>query len=87
MGDPWRKPSPELVDSFLEAVAGTEGLDEHKMFGFPAAFVGGNMAAGLHQETMIVRVDPGRWATPRRAPARARRGPAPDGSDRGRRSG
>lgn len=56
MADPWRKPSPELVDTFHEAVAGIEGLEVRKMFGFPAAFAGGNMAAGLHQETMMVRL-------------------------------
>jgi len=54
--DPWRKPSPELVDRFHEAVAGIEGLEVRKMFGFPAAFIGGNMTAGLHQDTFMVRL-------------------------------
>jgi TfoX/Sxy family transcriptional regulator of competence genes len=26
------------------------------MFGFPAAFLGGNMVAGLHQDTVMVRL-------------------------------
>lgn len=56
MHDPWRKPSDELVERFHEAVAGIEGVEVRKMFGFPAAFVGGNMTAGLHQETFIVRL-------------------------------
>jgi TfoX/Sxy family transcriptional regulator of competence genes len=54
--EPWRKPSADLVDRFHEAVAGIEGLEVRKMFGMPAAFVGGNMATGLHQESFIVRL-------------------------------
>lgn len=54
--DPWRKPQQELVDRFHEAVAGIEGVEVRKMFGFPAAFVGGNMTAGLHQDTFMVRL-------------------------------
>jgi TfoX/Sxy family transcriptional regulator of competence genes len=54
--DPWRKPETELVDRFHEAVAGIEGVEVRKMFGFPAAFVGGNMTAGLHQDTFMVRL-------------------------------
>ena len=52
----WRKSSPKLVDRFHEVVAGIEGLEVRKMFGYPAGFVGGNMVAGLHQESMIVRL-------------------------------
>jgi TfoX/Sxy family transcriptional regulator of competence genes len=54
--DPWRKPQAEMVDRFHEAAAGIEGLDIRKMFGFPAGFIGGNMAVGLHQDTLIVRL-------------------------------
>jgi len=54
--DPWRKPQPELVDRFHEAVAGIDGVEVRKMFGSPAAFVGGNMTAGLHQDTFMVRL-------------------------------
>ncbi len=54
--DPWRKPQAEMVDRFDEAAAGIEGLDIRKMFGFPAGFIGGNMAVGLHQDTLIVRL-------------------------------
>ena len=55
-GDPWRKPSPELVARFHEAVAGIVGVEVRKMFGFPAAFIGGNLTAGLHQETVMLRL-------------------------------
>jgi TfoX/Sxy family transcriptional regulator of competence genes len=54
--DAWRKSSEEMVARFTEAVAGIEGLEQRKMFGYPAAFVGGNMTTGLHQESWIVRL-------------------------------
>lgn len=57
MGDPWRKAPPDLVERFEAAVAGIEGLELRKMFGYPAGFVGGNMTTGLHQESWIVRLD------------------------------
>ena len=54
--DPWKKPSPELVDRFHEAVAGIDGVEVRKMFGYPAAFIGGNLTAGLHQENAMMRL-------------------------------
>ena len=54
--DPWRKASPELVDRFHEAVAGIDGAEVRKMFGYPAAFIGGNLTAGLHQENVMMRL-------------------------------
>ena len=53
---PWRKSSEEMVARFAEAVAGIEGLEQRKMFGYPAAFVGGNMTTGLFQESWTVRL-------------------------------
>lgn len=55
-GEPWRKAPADLVERFHEAVAGIEGLEVRKMFGYPAGFVGGNMATGLHQERWVVRL-------------------------------
>ena len=54
--DPLRKPSPELVDRFHEAVAGIDGVEVRKMFGYPAAFIAGNLTAGLHQENVMMRL-------------------------------
>ena len=54
--NPWRKATPEIVDHFHAAAAGIDGLEVRKMFGFPAGFIGGNMTAGVHQETLIVRL-------------------------------
>jgi TfoX/Sxy family transcriptional regulator of competence genes len=54
--DPWRKSPEELQERFAAAVAGIEGLEQRKMFGYPAGFIGGNMTTGLHQESWIVRL-------------------------------
>jgi TfoX/Sxy family transcriptional regulator of competence genes len=54
--NPWRKSPEELVERFGAAVAGVEGLETRKMFGYPAGFVGGNMVTGLHQDSWIVRL-------------------------------
>jgi len=53
---PWRRAPPDLVERFEAAVAGIEGLQTRKMFGYPAGFVGGHMVTGLHQESWIVRL-------------------------------
>jgi TfoX/Sxy family transcriptional regulator of competence genes len=52
----WRKAPSELVERFGAGVAGIEGLETRKMFGYPAGFIGGNMVTGLHQDSWIVRL-------------------------------
>ena len=52
----WRKPDSRLVDRFHEAVAGIDGVEVRKMFGYPAAFIDGNMTAGVYQESVMVRL-------------------------------
>jgi TfoX/Sxy family transcriptional regulator of competence genes len=47
------------VERFHEAVAGIEGVEVRKMFGYPAAFIGGNLTAGLYQESVMVRLPEG----------------------------
>jgi TfoX/Sxy family transcriptional regulator of competence genes len=56
MSDPWRTAPDDLRERFEAAVAGIEGLEQRKMFGYPAGFVGGNMTTGLHQDAWIVRL-------------------------------
>ncbi len=51
----WRKPSPELIHAFEAVIPGPPAV-QRQMFGFPAAFVNGNMFMGLHQEDMILRL-------------------------------
>jgi len=54
----WRKPSEDLIKLFEEVTPGPPATAK-KMFGFPAAFVNGNMFMGLHQEDMILRLPEG----------------------------
>jgi TfoX/Sxy family transcriptional regulator of competence genes len=51
----WRKPSQELIETFNAVVPGPPVVSR-KMFGFPAAFVNGNMFMGLHQDDMVLRL-------------------------------
>ena len=51
----WRKSSPKLIATF-EAVAPGPPAVRRKMFGYPAAFVNGNMFMGLFQEEMFLRL-------------------------------
>lgn len=51
----WRKSPDELVATFESVMPGSPAI-KRKMFGFPAAFVHGNLFMGLHQENMILRL-------------------------------
>lgn len=52
----FRKPPADLVDRFRTAVAGIEGAELKQMFGMPAAFINGNMAAGVFEDSIMVRL-------------------------------
>jgi TfoX/Sxy family transcriptional regulator of competence genes len=45
-----------LAQRMREHLAGIGGLDEKKMFGGVAYLIHGNMACGVHGDSMIVRV-------------------------------
>jgi TfoX/Sxy family transcriptional regulator of competence genes len=51
----WKKSSPELVRTFETVLPGPPA-EPRQMFGFPCAFVNGNMFMGLHEERMILRL-------------------------------
>jgi TfoX/Sxy family transcriptional regulator of competence genes len=53
----WRKSPPELIARFAASLPDDAACERRTMFGYPAAFVNGNMFTGLHQESMIVRLD------------------------------
>jgi TfoX/Sxy family transcriptional regulator of competence genes len=56
---PWDKPNERLVKVLDEIVAGLEidaPVDYRPMFGCPAYFTGGNLFAGVWQETMMLRL-------------------------------
>lgn len=51
----WRKSPPELIALFEEVMPGPPAVPR-KMFGYPAAFVNGNLFMSLFQEQMILRL-------------------------------
>ena len=52
----WRRSPEALVALFGEALPDDPRIERRKMFGYPCAFVNGNMFAGLHQEDFILRL-------------------------------
>lgn len=54
----WKKSSPELQERFAEVIARVADLEPRQMFGYRAAFIGGNLTTSLHRESWIVRLPP-----------------------------
>lgn len=52
----WNKSSAQLAETFQAAVPDGPGVERRQMFGYPCAFVNGNMFTGLHEERLIVRL-------------------------------
>jgi hypothetical protein len=50
------KSPTELVDRFSAVLDAYPEAERKKMFGYPAAFVGGNMATGLFADQWVVRL-------------------------------
>jgi TfoX-like protein len=50
------KSPPELVERFAAVLDRYPDAARKKMFGYPAAFVGGNMATGLFADDWVVRL-------------------------------
>jgi len=55
----WEKSPQGLIDLFDASLPQAPGLERRKMLGYPAAFVNGNMFAGLFQDVAFVRLPPG----------------------------
>jgi len=55
MAPKWRKSPPKLIALFEEMLPGPPAVPR-KMFGYPAAFVNGNLFMSLFQEQMLVRL-------------------------------
>jgi TfoX/Sxy family transcriptional regulator of competence genes len=53
----WTKAPASLVAAFTSTVKDMAGVDQRKMFGYPAAFANAHMFAGLFEDKMIVRLD------------------------------
>lgn len=60
----FQKSSPELVERFNAALerAGRADVTRRQMFGYPCAWIGGNMATGLFAQSWWVRLAPDRLA-------------------------
>jgi TfoX N-terminal domain len=65
------KSPPELVERFGVVLDRYPAAARRKMFGYPAAFVGGNMATGLFKEQWVVRLPDGDVADAKAAGAGA----------------
>jgi TfoX/Sxy family transcriptional regulator of competence genes len=52
----WKKSPDDLIALFHAALPNDPRVERRKMFGYPSAFVGGNLFTGLHQENVIVRL-------------------------------
>jgi TfoX/Sxy family transcriptional regulator of competence genes len=52
----WRKSPEALVRRFSELVPEDPRVSRRQMFGYPCAFVAGNLFMGLHQDAMILRL-------------------------------
>lgn len=68
----WTRSPQSLVDLFAAVLPDDPRLERRKMFGYPAAFVNGNMFAGLFQDQMFARLAPDE-----RAALEAAHGPLP----------
>jgi hypothetical protein len=53
------KSPPELVERFRTVLADYPDAKQKPMFGFPAAFVGGNLATSLFRDRWVVRLPAG----------------------------
>ena len=61
------KSPPELVARFGEILERYPDATRKPMFGYPAAFVGGNMATGLFADRWVVRLPDGEIAAAKSA--------------------
>jgi TfoX/Sxy family transcriptional regulator of competence genes len=52
----WRKSPPELVAKLDALLKHAPDAERRVMFGYPCAFLQGNMFTGLHQEHMFLRL-------------------------------
>jgi TfoX/Sxy family transcriptional regulator of competence genes len=50
------KSPPDLIEKFAAVMERYPDAVRRKMFGYPAAFVGGNMATGLFADQWVVRL-------------------------------
>ena len=54
----WEKSAPSFIALFDACLPQDGRIERRRMFGYPAAFVQGNMYAGLFEDQMFVRLSP-----------------------------
>lgn len=52
----WKKSPPQLIETF-DAVRPAAPAERRLMFGYPAAFVNGNMFMSLFEDELVLRLD------------------------------
>lgn len=52
----WVKASEKIIETFEENIPNLAGLEKRKMFGYPVAFINGNMFMGVHGDSIILRL-------------------------------
>jgi TfoX/Sxy family transcriptional regulator of competence genes len=52
----WKKASEQVKHAFAEALPDDPLVQRRQMFGYPAMFVNGNMAGGVHEDNIVVRL-------------------------------
>ena len=52
----WTKAPPALIEAFAAALPDDPRVERRSMFGYPAAFVNGQMFSGLHQDDWMLRL-------------------------------
>jgi TfoX/Sxy family transcriptional regulator of competence genes len=57
-GKKWRRAPAELVEFFITTLQLFPEAEPRRMFGYPCAFINGQMFTGVHQESMILRLSP-----------------------------
>jgi TfoX/Sxy family transcriptional regulator of competence genes len=52
----WEKSSPALIERYATSLPDDARVERRQMFGYPCAFVNGNMFSGLHEHRLIMRL-------------------------------
>lgn len=52
----WKKSPQSLIDTFDAMIAGKAGVERRQMFGYPCAFLNGNMLTGLFEDRLMMRL-------------------------------
>jgi len=52
----WVKASEKTIKTFEQIVPDLAGVERRKMFGYPVAFINGNMFMGVHGDSIMLRL-------------------------------